>query len=275
MRCRSHSLLSQRLRQVSALFVLAPLALGVSIAVTASDKALQSNRVAQSQTDQSSSLIPSAVWKGNERVRKVLQPASDFTRAERFELMQGGAATQQTNSDRNAYSQESATLSFEKLQTFKLGNALFNKLWVASPSSTQASDGLGPFYNARACQSCHIKDGRGQLPISGEKTSSLVVQLKNARDNRWGSDPVYGGQLQTSAVPGVNAEGLVEIQTEPLIRTFRDGTVHVLHQPQYELRQLAYGDMHPQTKLSPRLASAVIGLGLLEAIDDALSLIHI
>ena len=268
MSCRSHLFLSQRLRQVSTLFVLAPLALGLSIAVTASDKALQSNSAAQSQRDQTSSLIPSAVWKGNERVRKVLQPTNDFTRAERFELMQGGAATQQTNSDRNAYSQESATLSFEKLQTFKLGNALFNKLWVASPSSTQASDGLGPFYNARACQSCHIKDGRGQLPLSGEKTSSLVVQLKNARDDRWGADPVYGGQLQTSAVPGVNAEGLVEIQTEPLIRTFHDGTIHVLQQPQYELQQLAYGDLHPQTKLSPRLASAVIGLGLLEAIDD-------
>lgn len=212
------------------------------------------------------SSVPETIWHDNARVRKVLEQTTDFTRAEKFELMQGGAGTQKTNTDRNAYSQETTTLSFEKLQTFKLGNALFNKLWVASPSSTQASDGLGPFYNARACQSCHIKDGRGQLPQAGEKTASLVLQLSNAKSDSWRPDPVYGAQFHTSAVPGVQAEGLVKISTEPLTRTFQDGTTHVLHKPQYQLQKQAYGALHPQTKLSPRLAPAVIGLGLLEAI---------
>src|SRR5690606_39861567 len=38
------------------------------------------------------------------------------------------------------------------------------KDWVSSPSSTQASDGLGPLFNARSCQACHVKDGRGTVP---------------------------------------------------------------------------------------------------------------
>lgn len=219
-------------------------------------------------SDSAHSALPEKIWKGNARVRKVLEPAADFAHAEKFELMQGGAGTQKTNTDREAYSQETATLDFEKLQTFKLGNALFRKLWVASPSSTQASDGLGPLYSARACQSCHIKDGRGQLPQAGEKTSSLVLQLKNARDDLWRPDPVYGAQFHTSAVPGVEAEGLVAINTEPLIRTFRDGTRHVLQKPGYVLQEQAYGSLHPQTRLSPRLAPAVVGLGLLEAIPS-------
>ncbi|MGO8366685.1 di-heme oxidoredictase family protein, partial [Rhizobium johnstonii] len=46
----------------------------------------------------------------------------------------------------------------------KLGNALFRKLWVSSPSSTQASDGLGTLFNARSCMSCHVNDGRGRPP---------------------------------------------------------------------------------------------------------------
>jgi len=212
------------------------------------------------------STVPLEIWKGNARVRKVLQPTTDFSQAEPFEVMQGGAGTQTTNTDRNAYSQETSTLSFEHLQTFKLGNALFNKMWVASPSSTQASDGLGPFYNARSCQSCHIKDGRGQLPVAGEKTASLLIQLKNELDGHWGPDPVYGGQFHASAVPGVPAEGQVRITTEPLTRQFSDGTRHDLQKPIYTLVDHAYGDLHPNTILSPRMATAMPGLGMLEAI---------
>ena len=211
--------------------------------------------------------LPAQLWPDNERVRKVLTPANDFSKPEAFEAMQGGAGTQTTNTGRNAYSQETATLSFEHLQTFKLGNALFNKSWVASPSSTQASDGLGPFFNARACQSCHIKDGRGQLPVAGEKTSSFVLQLKNELNGRWGPDPVYGGQLHAFAVPGVQAEGQVSITTEPLVRSFADGSEHVLEKPIYAVTEPGYGAFHANTKISPRLAPAMPGLGLLEAVD--------
>ena len=215
-------------------------------------------------------VLPTELWPENERVRGVLAHTADFSKAENFELMQGGAATQKTNIDRNAYSQETATLGFEHLQTFKLGNALFNKFWVASPSSTQASDGLGPFYNARACQSCHLKDGRGQLPQSAnERASSLVLQLKNATNDSWGPDPKYGAQLHTAAVTGIDAEGSVTITHEPLIRTFSDGTKHVLQKPIYAVENLAYGELDDNTRLSPRLAPAVHGLGLLESIDAA------
>ncbi len=221
----------------------------------------------------SSSELPASLWQDNARVRKVLEPASDFSKAEPFEVMQGGAGTQTTNTDRNAYSQETSTLGFEHLQTFKLGNALFNKMWVASPSSTQASDGLGPFYNARSCQSCHIKDGRGQLPVAGEKTASLLIQLKNDLDGHWGPDPIYGGQFHASAVPGVRAEGQVQITTEPLTRVFSDGTRHELQKPVYTLVEYAYGELHADTRLSPRMATAMPGLGMLEAIaaDDVLA----
>lgn len=212
-------------------------------------------------------LMPSAIWPDEQRVRDVLELTDDFVEAEAFELMQGGAGTQQKKSDRNAYSHQTGTLGFEGLQKFKLGNALFNKLWVASPSSTQASDGLGPFYNARACQSCHIKDGRGQLPQHGEKTSSLVLQLKKKLNDQWTGDPVYGNQLQTSAVPGVSAEGWVTIDAEEWSVTLSDGTQHVLQYPRYTVDKLAYGDLDAATRLSPRIAPSMIGLGLLDAIS--------
>src|SRR6185436_6799248 len=95
------------------------------------------------------------------RVRAVTAPTSDFSKPETFEQLPAGAATTKKIVNRDSFSLSSANLTFEQEQTFKLGNALFRKLWVSSPSSTQASDGLGPLYNARSCQSCHIKDGRG------------------------------------------------------------------------------------------------------------------
>lgn len=211
--------------------------------------------------------IPAKVWENEPRVRAVLQPTSDFSTAETYELMQGGAGSSKKTPDHNAYSHHTQTLNFEGLQRFKLGNALFNKFWVSSPSSTLASDGLGPFFSARACQSCHIKDGRGQRPVSDEKTASLVLQLKRDAQGEWLGDPVYGSQLHTSAVPGAMAEALVSIETSPVTITATDQTEFTLQQPRYRIENLHYGQLHEDTVGSPRIATAMVGLGLLEAID--------
>ncbi|TKB31315.1 MAG: thiol oxidoreductase, partial [Mesorhizobium sp.] len=98
------------------------------------------------------------------RVIAITRPTSDFSKPEQFELMQGGAGTSKKDVNKDAFSQSSANISFEEEGTFKLGNAIFRKNWVSSPSSTQASDGLGPLFNERACQNCHLKDGRGHPP---------------------------------------------------------------------------------------------------------------
>src|SRR5690606_13064641 len=119
--------------------------------------------------------------------------------------------------------------------TFKLGNALFRKTWVASPSSTLASDGLGPFYNARACQDCHLKDGRGhppEGPEDGRVSMFLRLSIPGGPDpegiSEWLAtqpDPVYGGQLQDLAAPGHAAEGRMNVSYEEQPVTLSDGTV--------------------------------------------------
>ena len=116
-----------------------------------------------------------------ERVRKVTQPTTDFSSAEAFETMQGGAGTSKKLVNRDSFSQFLANLTFEQEQEFKLGNALFRKLWVASPSSTQASDGLGPLFNSRSCQSCHLKDGRGHPPLAEDHVVAGAEAKSGAR----------------------------------------------------------------------------------------------
>ena len=83
------------------------------------------------------------------RVGRVTAPTTDFTHPENFEQSQAGAATIKKRVNQDIFSFSSANISFEQEETFKLGNALFRKLWVSSPSSTEASDGLGPLFNAR------------------------------------------------------------------------------------------------------------------------------
>ena len=80
--------------------------------------------------------------------------------------LQGGKTTQIHAKGAQAFSLPAANLSFEQRGEFALGNAMFRRVWVSSPSSTKSTDGLGPLFNARSCQRCHIKDGRGHLPKS-------------------------------------------------------------------------------------------------------------
>ncbi|MFC7609802.1 di-heme oxidoredictase family protein [Teichococcus aestuarii] len=47
---------------------------------------------------------------------------------------------------------------------FRLGESVFQRLWVPAPASARSADGLGPLYNARACESCHPRAGRGPSP---------------------------------------------------------------------------------------------------------------
>ncbi len=215
------------------------------------------------------------------RVRSVTAPATDFSKPENFEDRPGGAATTKKRVTADIFSQSSANISFEEEGTFKLGNALFRKNWVAAPASTQASDGLGPLFNARACQNCHIKDGRGHPPEGGADSTSMLFRLArepvtDAERARLADkrqlvlpDPIYGAQLQELAVSGLKGEGRVAIRYDEVPVTLGDGTVMSLRKPTYAAENLSHGLLDPTTTLSPRIAPPMIGLGLVEQIHPA------
>ena len=215
------------------------------------------------------------------RVEAVTAPTEDFSKAEAFEVMQGGAGTSRKRVNRDSFSHSSQNLSFEGEQDFKLGNALFRKLWVSSPSSTQASDGLGPLFNARSCQSCHLKDGRGHPPEGDSDATSMFLRLARPAVTPEEieavetyvavnmPDPTYGGQMQDLAVPGLQAEGKMVIDYEEQPFELGDGTIVMLRRPAYSVVDLGFGPMHPDTTLSPRIAPQMIGMGLIEAIHPA------
>lgn len=213
------------------------------------------------------------------RVEAVTRPAAEFSAAEPFETMSGGAATSPKPVNANAFSQPSANLSFKGREQFFVGNGLFKKLWVSSPSSTQASDGLGPLYNARSCQRCHLKDGRGHPPEGPDDlATSMFLRLSvpprtAAERNALASgaalvipEPTYGGQLQDFATPGAPGEGRMRISYEAVEVELAGGEVVHLRKPAYSIDRLGYGPISDDVLVSPRVAPPMIGLGLLEAI---------
>jgi CxxC motif-containing protein (DUF1111 family) len=195
-----------------------------------------------------------------------------------FEALPGGLATVRRTRTADAFSQPSASLDPDGEMRFKLGNALFRRNWVAAPSSTIASDGLGPLYNARACQACHLKDGRGQPPEGpGDPGQGIFLRISVPAPDEGDTarirdylatvpDPVYGGQLQDRAGPGIPAEYALAVTWTEAPVALSGGDVAHLRRPDWRAEGLGYGPLHPDAMLSPRLAPQMIGLGLLEAI---------
>ncbi|GAA6209646.1 di-heme oxidoredictase family protein [Cognatishimia sp. WU-CL00825] len=218
-----------------------------------------------------------------ERIRILATTAMpvDFLRPQQFEENSAGAATVRARKDANAFSEPSANISFDKELDFKVGNGFFRKIWVSAPSSTLASDGLGPIYNARSCQRCHIKDGRGHPPenaLDNAVSMFLRVSIPGGSEHMieeiqdylaTAPDPNYGTQLQDSSLAEVPAEYRLEIDYKEVALALSGGETASLRHPTYKAADLGYGPLHPDAMLSPRVAPQMIGLGLLEAIPAA------
>ncbi|ODA31487.1 thiol oxidoreductase [Veronia pacifica] len=189
----------------------------------------------------------------------------------------GGNTTTKTTGA-NAFSQPAANLPMLSRLDFSVGNSFFRNPWIIAPSTTDARDGLGPLFNTNGCQNCHIKDGRGHPPRAGEINSvSMLVRLsvpamtpeEKMQLLRHGHlpEPNYGGQIQDFSIPGAEPEAKVKVTYSKVIETFADGTQVELRKPVIELKDLAYGNLHSDTRISARVAPPMIGLGLLESID--------
>jgi len=198
-----------------------------------------------------------------ERVAHILQAPVQFDTAEAFEINSGGAGSGPGQANAEAYSHPNPLLSDEQELSFRVGNGLFRKVWVSAPASTAASDGLGPLFNARACQACHIKDGRGLPRDETGHHASLTFLLSAAKDKA-----ALGVQIQDQAIAGQSPEALIEIRDTSWSVRLKGGEQVVLKTPAYHFTDPGTGAERPLTP-SPRLAGPVFGMGLLDAIHPA------
>jgi CxxC motif-containing protein (DUF1111 family) len=172
----------------------------------------------------------------------------------------------------NAFALSARNMSFERRQRFVVGNSFFNKNWVEAISSTGSRDGLGPTFNARSCSTCHRKDGRGRPPEAGEAFAGLLLRLSVPGDGPHGGPRdagVYGDQLQPQAIQDVPGEGTPRVDYVERPGAFADGEPYSLRVPTYTIDDPALGPLPADLRVSPRVAPAMIGMGLLAAIPEA------
>lgn len=196
----------------------------------------------------------------------------DQSAVEPGEERPGGDTTNSLLFGSNAFLPAADNISFDNQRLFATGNAFFNQAWTVAPSSTTARDGLGPLFNARACSTCHFKDGRGRPPL-GEETElgSMLLRIGVPGAEPGAAplpDPGYGRQLQPFGVPGVPGEGTPRVTYEALVGQYADGEAYELLVPTYTIEAPSHGPFAPDLSISPRVAPAMIGLGLLEAIPE-------
>jgi CxxC motif-containing protein (DUF1111 family) len=180
----------------------------------------------------------------------------------------GGDGVTVSDASANAFGHALPTLTPAERRAFVVGNSFFKVNWVTAPSSTATRDGLGPLFNARSCSACHVRDGRSAPPEEGaSERSGLLMRIGVHSDI--GADvphPIYGAQVQDSAILGARPEARVSIRSTSRKGQYGDGTRYELLAPEYALEDPAYGPLGEGLLLGPRTAPQLIGLGLLEAI---------
>jgi len=153
---------------------------------------------------------------------------------------------------------------------FDLGHAVFNTHWVpAGTPRAERRDGVGPLFNADSCDECHNEGARGRGPTGdGPAPPALVVKLDSPGTvpHGHGVDRIYGHVFNTIGLTTVAPEGEVLIHYEEVSGRYPDGTPFSLRAPHYRLVELHYGALDPHTVIEPRIAPAIFGDGLLEAV---------
>ena len=194
----------------------------------------------------------------------------------------GDASTSLSNEEAFGQSPPAIQSDFSADANFKSGNQIFRN----------AHSGEGPLLNARTCQGCHTRDGRGAIPPDTQTPmDSMSIRLSLGRDQTGEAipDPAYGTLLQVFGLAsfhgegGIGAglsafgrgaeaaigEGFATVEYETVEGAYDDGTAFTLRQPTYAVAELSYGDFADGILFSPRIPPQLIGLGLLDAVPEA------
>lgn len=204
------------------------------------------------------------------------------------ESLPGGAATTVRQAF-PSFMQPAGNLPQAAKPDFHAGKALAHQPWIKAPTTTDARDGLGPIYNARTCLACHANGGRGRMPDDDKRpVQHAVVRLSLPGDDAVRGvvpEPVYGDQLQSQSVSlahqlrslkgaeklsGTEAdpEGYTFVEWQKRQFTYPDGETVELRSPKVVTRNLGYGELHPDTRVSLRNAPPILGMGLLDLVEQ-------
>jgi CxxC motif-containing protein (DUF1111 family) len=183
----------------------------------------------------------------------------------------GGRTTlpyQYSNEPSHRFKQTAGNISPDNIQPFMQGRRLHHTDFgdgshsePGNPAFTAHAGKLGPQFIARSCVECHINNGRALPPAVGAPMLKSVVKVGS---NPAGSPhPLLGSVLQPQTTSGQPEATAVISAYTYLNGQYNDGTPYTLRKPAY-----AFQGVTP-SHFSVRLTPPLIGLGLLEAVDES------
>src|SRR5690606_21440265 len=157
-----------------------------------------------------------------------------------------------------AFEQMALNIQHENVEPFLRGRRLFHTNFETgthsesgNPPFEEQAGKVGPLFVTKSCEACHVHNGPGKPLTSFDETASTAIKLYGAG--------ALGTQLQLQ-------EGSVSlIGTDTRSVELADGTQVMLSKPQYEV----VSNDGQKLRYSVRLARKLVGLGLLEAIDES------
>ena len=170
-----------------------------------------------------------------------------------------------------SFQQMAQNIAPQHAQPFVEGRRLFHSSFITGEHSEQGNGTFediqnlaGPNLIAPSCVSCHVNNGRSLPPTLGPISQQLVVKVaeEDANGNP-AAHSTYGTTLQTQSLTG-QAEATISLSDFTHIEgTYADGTAYRLRKPQF-----TFNSGQPITQFSARTAPQLVGMGLLEAIDE-------
>ena len=190
----------------------------------------------------------------------------------RSALLAGGDATVFDESS-SAFRAPLPGLTAAELEKHLAGDAFFESKFVTAPAPVHA--GLGPYFNNNECEACHTKDGRGSPTLAagglGSQMLVIISQESGVVVDPGGPKavPDLGLQVRDQAVVGAEPAAKLELVWTEEAGTYGDGTPYSLRRPQVTVTLANGKALADDVLMSVRQPTAVFGLGLLEAVDDA------
>lgn len=176
----------------------------------------------------------------------------------------GGDTTLHANASHepdNAYIQMATNTGYNNAQPFMLGRRVLHSSFtngthdenpVENPVFTELVGKAGPRYVNESCSGCHERNGRAVPNAPGQPLDKWIFKVADANGN---PHPHLGRVLQPKTVGGVLSEGV------PSIAFWSES--NGLRSPNYQ-----FSGPTPD-RFSARIAPAMVGMGLLEAIPES------
>jgi CxxC motif-containing protein (DUF1111 family) len=182
--------------------------------------------------------------------------------------LSGGGTTlgyNYTNEPAGRYMQMATNMAPGNAESFVLGRRVHHTSFLTgvhgerhdNPVWTEHQNKSGTHYINESCAGCHVRNGRALVADVGGSLDKWVFKVGDASGNPMSS---IGSVLQTAKVGDVTSEGSVTLGPWTNIS---QGEFAGLRSPNYQ-----FSNGTPP-KFSARIAPSLVGMGLLEAVDES------